>query len=154
MTKSAGNATAVVEIEKLASLVTRAANKLTAATSAADVLDAMTDARAGYDIAKTAARLARAKDARDEVLAKCRQTMGDLLVIEAQAQCRIANEYDAAQERGEVATRADGTAIRDHVPGEHKVATVRCWSNSENGVRRPAGSRCRARASGHRPRDC
>jgi hypothetical protein len=33
-------------------------------------------------------------------------------------------EYDAAQARGEVATRADGPAIRDHVPEENKIAMV------------------------------
>ena len=96
--------TDIVEAEKLAPLVTRAATKLAEATTAAEVLDAMRDARAGYDIAKAAARLARAKGARDEVLATCRQTMADLLVIESQAECRIADEYDAAQERGEVQT--------------------------------------------------
>jgi hypothetical protein len=45
-------------------------------------------------------------------------------VIETQAQCRLAEEYDAAQARGEVAKRSDGTAIRDHIPKENKVATV------------------------------
>lgn len=44
---------------------------------------------------------------------------------QAGAQRRLADEYDGAQARGEVATRADGTAIRDHVPGKNKVATVK-----------------------------
>jgi hypothetical protein len=38
------------------------------------------------------------------------------------AEQRIGAELKAAQERGEVATRADGTAIRDHVPDGNKVA--------------------------------
>jgi hypothetical protein len=33
--------------------------------------------------------------------------MGDALLIENTAQCRLADEYDAAQERGEVRTQAD-----------------------------------------------
>jgi hypothetical protein len=40
------------------------------------------------------------------------------------AQIRRADEYDAAQQRGNVATRKDGTAIRDHIPEKNKVATV------------------------------
>jgi hypothetical protein len=44
--------------------------------------------------------------------------------FEAGAKRRLADEYDAAQERGEVAKRSDGSAIRDHVPGENKVATA------------------------------
>ncbi len=34
---------------------------------------------------------------------------------------RIGAELKAAQDRGEVATRKDGTAIRDHVRGSDKV---------------------------------
>jgi hypothetical protein len=36
------------------------------------------------------------------VMAACRRTMADALIIEGRAQCRLADEYDAAQERGEV----------------------------------------------------
>lgn len=46
----------------------------------------------------------------------------ELVVLLAEA--RIGAELAKAQERGEVATRADGTAIRDHVHGADKVATL------------------------------
>jgi hypothetical protein len=116
--------TDLIETEKLAPMIERAATTLAKATTAAEVLDAFDHATVAYDAAKLASRLERTRDARDEVLAACRKVMGDALKIAAQAQCRIADEYDAAQERGEVATRADGTSIRDHVPGENKVKTV------------------------------
>jgi hypothetical protein len=35
------------------------------------------------------------------------------------------NTTDEAQENGGVATRADGAKLRDHIPGENKIATVR-----------------------------
>jgi phage N-6-adenine-methyltransferase len=38
------------------------------------------------------------------------------------AETRIGAELEAARKRGEIATRADGTAIRDHVPDGNKVA--------------------------------
>src|SRR5438105_4459682 len=41
------------------------------------------------------------------------------LAIESEAKRRLADEYDAAQERGEVAKRADGPAMRDHVPNKN-----------------------------------
>ncbi|MCJ2135560.1 hypothetical protein MKK69_16130 [Methylobacterium sp. J-026] len=45
--------------------------------------------------------------------------------IEAAAKRRLADEYDAAQERGEVATQSRGGAnIADGVPGGNTVATV------------------------------
>jgi hypothetical protein len=113
-----------VQPERLPALITRAAAALAQATTAAEILDATNQAKVAYEAAKLAARLSKIKEAHDEVVAACRKAMADALVIEAQAQCRLADAYDAAQERGEVATRSDGTAIRDHVPGENKVATI------------------------------
>jgi hypothetical protein len=59
-----------------------------------------------YDAAKATARLARAKGAHDELIAAAHRVQADALEIEAQAKRRLADEYDAAQERGEVATQA------------------------------------------------
>jgi hypothetical protein len=50
----------------------------------------------------------------------------------------------AAQERGEVATRADGTAIRDHVQGADKVATL-----PEIGIPRQRAGRYSAQRKEH-----
>lgn len=49
-------------------------------------------------MAYTAARFAAAKGAHDAIVAACHKAMGDALLIEKTAQCRLA-EYDAAQER-------------------------------------------------------
>lgn len=65
-----------------------------------------------------AARFARAKSAHDDVIAAVYRAQADALEIEAMAKRRLADEYDAAQERGEVATRADQNLL----PDEKKVS--------------------------------
>jgi hypothetical protein len=113
--------TELTSIERLPSLIERAASALAKATTAAKILDARDRANVAYTAAKVAARLAKVKDAHDTVLAACRKAMADALVIEAQAQCRLAEEYDAAQERGEV--RKDGQRGKA-VPDENSIPTT------------------------------
>ena len=59
-------------------------------------------ARVAYDAAKTAGRMARAKQAHDDVIGAVYRAQADALLIEARAKMRLADEYDAAQERGAV----------------------------------------------------
>lgn len=94
--------------ESLPSLVQRAASQLAGATTAAEVLDARDLASTAYDAAKSAARFARAKSAHDDVIAAAFRAQADALEIMAMAKRRLADEYDAAQQRGEVAGQADG----------------------------------------------
>ena len=61
-------------------------------------------ASAAYDAAKTAGRIATARRAHDDIIATVHRAQADALEIEAMAKRRLADEYDAAQERGEVAT--------------------------------------------------
>lgn len=75
-----------------------------------------------YDAAKRAARLARAKKAHDEVISAVYRAQADALLIEARAKVRLADEDDAAQERGEV-QRHGGQGKRD-VPGGNIPPTV------------------------------
>jgi hypothetical protein len=112
------------DLETLPLMIDRAMVALDGAKTAGEILDAREQATFVYDTAKSAARLLKAKGAHATVLAACHQLQADALTIEARAQTRLADEYEAAQERGEVARRSDGAAIRDHVPGENKVATV------------------------------
>lgn len=84
-------------------LIERAASALSQAKSAAEVLEARDMASVAYDAAKKAGRLAKAKQAHDELVAAAHRAQGDALLIEAQAKQRLADEYDAAQERGDVA---------------------------------------------------
>lgn len=76
-----------------------------------------------YDAAKAAARFARAKGAHDDLIAAAHRAQADALEIEAQAKRRLADEYDAAQERGEVGQSGTRT---DLVPKQNEVrpATV------------------------------
>src|SRR5262245_3586323 len=117
--------TDLVQIGKLSHLIEAAATALAQAATAAEILDAHDKATVAYDAAKLAARLSKAKDAHDTVIAACRKAQADALIIETRAQCRLADEYDAAQERGEVATQKHGGAnIKHGVPKQNTVATV------------------------------
>lgn len=60
-----------------------------------------------YTAAKLQARLAKAKKAHDELICAAYRAQGDALNIEARAKRRLADEYDAAQARGEVARLGD-----------------------------------------------
>jgi hypothetical protein len=89
-------------------LIDRATKALVNAKSAAEVLEARDMASIAYDMAKATARLGKAKQAHDELIAAAHRAQAEALVIEAQAKRCLADEYDAAQERGEVASGRDG----------------------------------------------
>jgi hypothetical protein len=108
-------------IEGLPRLIERAANALASATTAAEVLDAKEFADVSYTAAKLAERLARAKGAHDTVVGACRKAMADSIVIEKQAECRLADEYDAAQQRGDVQPGGRPKTI----PNENSIPSVK-----------------------------
>jgi hypothetical protein len=87
----------------LAVLIDRAVKALAEAKTAAEVLEARDMASVAYDMAKNAARLGKAKQAHDELIAAAHRAQADALIIESLAKERLADEYDAAQERGDVA---------------------------------------------------
>ncbi len=86
----------------LPALIHRAISTLANAKSAAEVLEAKEIASLAYDIAKKTVRLAKAKSAADAVIKAALYAQADAMSIEAQAKRRLADEYDAAQERGEI----------------------------------------------------
>jgi hypothetical protein len=90
------------DLETLPLLIKQAMAALDGATTAAEVLDARDQAKVAYDAAKSAARFLKAKGAHATILAACHQVQADALTIEARAQSRLADEYEAAQKRGEV----------------------------------------------------
>lgn len=95
----------------LPGLIERAATMLSGAKSAAEVLEAREAAGLAYDVAKRAARLRSAKAAHDDLVAAAHRAQADALEIEAAAKRRLADEYDAAQARGEVARGSVRTDI-------------------------------------------
>ncbi|MER9814272.1 SAM-dependent methyltransferase [Mesorhizobium sp. M0129] len=113
-------AVAMVPDTLLPSLVKEAAAALARATSAAEVLAARDMATATYDAAKRSARLKKAKGAHDELVAATYRVQADSLEIESLAKRRLADEYDAAQDRGEVAKRGKP----GNVPQENIKATA------------------------------
>jgi len=88
--------------DNLPGLIDRAATMLASAKTAAEVLEAREAAGLAYDVAKRAARLKSAKAAHDDLVAAAHRAQADALEIEAAAKRRLADEYDAAQARGDV----------------------------------------------------
>jgi hypothetical protein len=93
--------------ESLPTLIDRATSALASARTSAEVLEARDMARVAYDAAKSAARIIRAKEAHDSLIADVHRAQAHALNIRARAEMRLAEEYDAAQERGEVAKIGD-----------------------------------------------
>jgi hypothetical protein len=112
--------THTIPIRSLHGLIDNAVAVLSNARSAAEVLEARDLAALAYDAAKRAARLGKAKQAHDDLVADAHRVQAHALNIEAQAKLRLADEYDAAQERGEVKTRADN----QHVPKQNKLSST------------------------------
>lgn len=110
---SAALAVAAPAAEHLPALVDRAAAALTNARSSAEVLEASEMAGFAYDAAKRAGRLARAKEAHDELIGAVYRAQADALLIESEAKRRLADEYDVAQERGEVAGQGKPVNLPD-----------------------------------------
>jgi hypothetical protein len=101
----------------LTALIDRASSALAGARSAAEVLEARDMASIAYDAAKKAARFGKAKQAHDDLIAAAYRAQADALEIEAGAKRRLADEYDAAQERGEV--KSNGGARNFTVPKQN-----------------------------------
>lgn len=89
------------------------------------MLDARDIATAAYDAAKRAARLARSEGAYDDMMPRIHRAQADALTIEATAKRRIADEYEAAQERGEVAKAGDNQHNREVVPNGNDLGLSR-----------------------------
>jgi hypothetical protein len=111
------NALQPITAPSLPALVRAAADKLANAETAAEVLDARDAARFTYDAAKSAARLAKAKGAHDEIMIAVMHAQADALDIESAAKRRLADEYDAAQDRGEVRSANERTASNAEAVG-------------------------------------
>ena len=109
----------------LPGLIDRAAAMLSNAKTSAEVLEAREAAGLAYDVAKRAARLCRAKSAHDDLIAAAHRAQADALEIEAAAKRRLADEYDAAQARGEVAGH-----------GRSKVEPANVTTAADLGLRR------------------
>jgi len=97
------NAPVAIKYEQLTTLIQRAADALLSAKTSAEVLDARDFASVAYDAAKSAGRMARIKTAHDSILAEVYRAQADALLIEARAKMRLADEYDAAVDRGDMA---------------------------------------------------
>jgi hypothetical protein len=103
-------------------LIDRASKALLAARSSAEVLEAGRQADVAYSAAKMAGRMAKQTKAHDTVIAAARRAQADALEIEAGAKRRLADEYDSAQQRGEVAKAGNPNySATEQLPGPKDV---------------------------------
>jgi hypothetical protein len=116
------NAPAIISADNLPTLIDRARSALDGARTSAEILEARDFARVAYDATKSAGRMARAKQAHDDVIGAVYRAQADALLIEARAKMRLADEYDAAQERKEVVGAHDGA--RKRVGDDNAIATA------------------------------
>lgn len=126
--------------ETLPSLIDKATAALEGARNSAEILEARDMARVAYDAAKSAGRIAKAKTAHDSIISEVHRAQAHALAIRARAEMRLAEEYDAAQERDEAATRGrpkmapDGAnyVTRDDVGGKKVLEEARQFRDAEN----------------------
>lgn len=110
------NAPALIPMDTLPVLIDRATAALDSARSSAEVLEARDMARVAYDAAKSAGRMAKAKQAHDSIVIEVHRSQAHALAIRARAEMRLAEEYDAAQDRGEVASAGQrSNVVADNV---------------------------------------
>lgn len=112
----------VMPSETLPQLISRATAALDAARTSAEVLEARDMARVAYDAAKSIARIARAKQAHDTLIVEVHRSQAHALAIRARAEMRLAEEYDQAQDRGEVVGAHDGAKKR--VEGNNAITSA------------------------------
>lgn len=102
----------IIQPTALPALIDRAACALVNARSAAEILEVREMASFAYDVAKKTARLGKVKQAHDDLIKTAYRVQADALEIEAGAKRRLADEYDAAQERGEVASHGRSSDVQ------------------------------------------
>ena len=124
------NIPALIPTDTLPTLIDRATSALENARTSAEVLEARDLARVAYDAAKSTARMHRAKQAHDSLIADVHRAQANALAIRARAEMRLAEEYDAAQERGEVASGS----VRTDIVGDDN--DVRPATAADLGLRR------------------
>lgn len=106
--------TGAMPTDTLPALIDKATAALEGARNSAEVLEARDMARVAYDAAKSAGRIAKAKTAHDSIISEVHRAQAHALAIRARAEMRLAEEYDAAQERGEVG-RAGNSSKREEL---------------------------------------
>jgi len=116
------NDMAIIPTDTLPALIDKATQALDSARSSAEVLEARDMARTAYDAAKSAGRMAKAKSAHDSIVTEVHRAQAHSLAIRARAEMRLAEEYDAAQERGEVVGSHDGA--RKRVDSDNAIVTA------------------------------
>jgi hypothetical protein len=110
----------VTKPEKLSAIIELVRADLDKAATVVEVLDAQERAEGAYTAAKHAARFAKFKDA----VAALRRVQFDALMLGIQAQCRIADEYDAGQASGSVAGHGGNRGNQFAKVGGSNLATL------------------------------
>lgn len=110
------NQVATIEGSALPAMIEHAAQMLAEAKTSAEILVARHLADEVYSEAKRTARVSQKAAAHADVIARAHRAQADALLIISKADAQIADEYGAAQERGEVEKHGGnrlGTKITD-----------------------------------------
>jgi hypothetical protein len=110
------------ELIEFTPLLQRAVDTLNNAKTSAEILDARNAAHTALAAAQEAEHLARTTGAAQAVITACHEAQSQALKIETQAKIRLADEYDAAQKRGEVAAKNSGRP--KSIPDQNTYTTV------------------------------
>lgn len=105
----------------LPAIISKASMALDSAKDAAEVLEIRNVASAAYDKVKVELRLEKARGAHDDIQAVGHRLQGDALALMSRAKLRLADEYDNAQARGEVAK--NGGDRVSSIPDENSAPT-------------------------------
>lgn len=133
------NAISPIPTDTLPVLIDRATAALDNARSSAEVLEARDMARIAYDAAKSAGRIAKAKQAHDSIIADVHRAQAHSLAIRARAEMRLAEEYDAARDEGmarsagrpKSAPESADIVSRDDVGGKKALEEARQFRDAE-----------------------
>lgn len=133
------NVQVVAPNDTLPTLIDRATAALASARTSGEVLEARDMARMAYDAAKSAARIMKAKEAHDSLIADVHRAQAHALAIRARAEMRLAEEYDDAQDRGEarragnpqLAPEGADCVTRDDVGGKKALEEARAFRDAE-----------------------
>jgi hypothetical protein len=129
----------IAPADTLPTLIDRATAALESARSSGEVLEARDMARMAYDAAKSAARIMKAKQAHDSLIADVHRSQAHALAIRARAEMRLAEEYDAAQEseharsvgRPKSDTDKSDFVSADDVGGKNALQDARAFRDAE-----------------------
>ena len=113
--------------DNLLIVIDKIRNNLASATTYAEILEVKDQTSLIYDRIKSEIKIAKKKEARDDIIKVARQTQGDIALMILRAESRLAKEYDLAKQRGEVANEGRPIVQKQiEIPENPGITTIQC----------------------------